>query len=69
MKLVTLEKYGVKVWANEYTESLRRTECLCFNCELLDRCIIAAQGLALCKTYNIAFMVTRCPVFIPKATS
>jgi hypothetical protein len=64
-KLVKIEKYGETVFANQQTEDMRRGECLCFNCASLPSCPAAKIGLALCQTYNIAFLVTRCPVFIP----
>ncbi len=58
---VLVDKYGKQVWSNEEMDFLRKSECLCLNCNLMKTCAIAAQGLTLCRTQNIAFMVTRCP--------
>ena len=60
---VQMEKYGATVWANPKTEALRRDECLCLHCESLGDCIVAKRGLDLCRAGNLAFIVTRCPVW------
>lgn len=57
-----------KVWVNPTTESLRRTECLCFNCDKSkpgqsDHCQIASSLYQICVKENVAFALTRCPVF------
>lgn len=56
------------IYKNPEMDNLRKKFCLCFNCEKCkpnhtDHCKIAAEGYALCKKYNIAFMVTRCKNF------
>lgn len=63
--------YGKEVWVNPTTESLRRSECLCLNCDNLkpgqsDNCHIAQSLYQICVTENIALAVTRCPLFKPK---
>lgn len=60
-----------EVWVNPTTESLRRTECLCLNCENLkpgqpDNCHIAQAFYQICVRENVALAVTRCPVWKPK---
>lgn len=58
--------YERKVWVNPTTESLRRDECLCLNCDALkigkpENCPVAGKLYELCKGANIALAVTRCP--------
>lgn len=57
--------FGKKVWVNRTTDWLRRSECLCLNCEKLKpgqpgNCPIAQAFYEICKKENIALMVTRC---------
>ena len=59
-------KYGQSVVVNVLMEALRRDECLCLNCTKLGICGIAKEGFDLCKKYNVAFAMTRCPIFEPK---
>lgn len=67
--LVQVEKYGVSVWANLLTESLRPEECLCLNCALMpdEKCPAAAALYATCLEHDLALAVTRCPSFEPLA--
>ena len=67
------EHYGANVWTNNDTDSIRRKECLCYNCKLLDlsrpdsdNCPMAGMLYHFCRTTNLAVMVTRCPAFEPK---
>lgn len=67
------EHYGANVWTNKDTDSIRRAECLCYSCKLLDferpdseNCPIAGTLYHFCRTTNLALMVTRCPAFAPK---
>lgn len=64
MKLQYENHYGQWVHVNRDTEDIRRTECLCMNCQNLETCPIAAEGHRLCQLTDIAFMVTRCPKFV-----
>ena len=64
---VRAHKYGFDVWENPTLEAIRRDECLCLHCESLGDCQAAKEGLALCRKYNLAFIVTRCPVWGPLA--
>jgi hypothetical protein len=62
---------GVTVWVNPTTEPIREAECLCFNCADLkpgqpDNCHIAQALYQICLRENVAFPVTRCPVWKPK---
>jgi len=69
-----LEKhYGADVWTNTSTDPIRRAECLCYSCALLDferpdseNCPMAGTLYNFCKVTNLAVMVTRCPIFKPK---
>ena len=69
VKPVKVFKYGKWVWCNEVTEDLRGEQCLClncgFNCGLMnnDGCDIANRLYEICKTQDIALIVTRCPVW------
>ena len=70
---VQQEHYGRKVWVNVRTETLRPTECLCFNCGKMkpgdpDHCPIATAFYGVCRLTGTAFAMTRCPEFIPKTT-
>lgn len=65
--------YGVRVWTHKMMDELRRTECLCRNCDRLifnstDSCPIALALYGVCKTANVALSVTRCPEFKAKGT-
>ena len=64
MKPIKVKKYGVEVWSNEEMDLLRGRECLCLNCGRMNRGCEQAQVLfALCKAFNLALIVTRCPVW------
>ena len=54
------EHYSTLVYVNTMTESLRRSECLCLNCESMKSCEYAKAFYELCIKGNIALMVTRC---------
>ena len=64
-KPIQIEKYGTTVWANEDMELIRKNECLCLHCGSLGSCDIAREGYHMCKKYNVAFMMTRCPFWKP----
>jgi len=53
------------VFVNKDTDDLRRTECLCLNCEIKDKhkCIIASTLYDTCVFEDLAIMITRCPNF------
>jgi hypothetical protein len=58
------EHYGVNVCVNVRMDGMRKQECLCFNCDkCADKCERADELFELCKKYNLATMVTRCPEF------
>lgn len=63
------EHYGKKVWVSPVVETLRRSECLCYNCKKLEpgqdetNCPIAGALYNICKMEDVALTVTRCPVF------
>lgn len=54
-------KHGVEVWTNEETDELRKTECLCLNCEKLVTCKMAKKLYEICVNDDMAMMITRCP--------
>jgi len=63
--------FGKEVWVNPTTESLRKQECLCLNCERLkpgkpDNCPVAQAFYEICVKENIALMVTRCLLWMIK---
>ncbi len=65
--------HGHEVWVNPTIESLRRTECLCLNCDKLDpgepdSCSIATAFYKICVKTDVALAVTRCPFFDLKQT-
>jgi hypothetical protein len=62
-RLVT--KYGKDVWQHHEMDGLRRSECLCLNCEKLTTCDIANALLHLTVKEHVAFAVTRCPLWEP----
>jgi len=51
------------VWTNELMDELRRSECLCLNCQFMpiQNCIFSKKLFNLCKDFNLALAVTRCP--------
>jgi hypothetical protein len=55
-----IDKYGHKVYCNVPMDDLRKEQCLCLNCEKLP-CVVSKSFFELCKSYNIALMITRCP--------
>lgn len=61
--------YGKEpVWTSPVIDTLRRSECLCYNCTKLkpedgNECPIASAFYEICKRENVALAVTRCPVF------
>lgn len=64
--------YNKQVWVNPTTESIRRSECLCWNCDNLkpDRPGNCPKASALFKVItkeNLALIVTRCPDWKPKS--
>lgn len=63
--------YKVEVWVNQTTESMRRKECLCLNCESLkpeqpDNCSVAQAFYDISVKENTALMVTRCPSWLER---
>jgi hypothetical protein len=62
-KVEKVEKYGQEVFQHTEMDELRKTQCLCLNCIGMEFCETAHGGYDLCKKYNIAFAVTRCPKF------
>ena len=54
------EHYGTLVWANYDTEKLRKSECLCLNCDSLLECPTAKALLEICKSNDMAMCITRC---------
>lgn len=56
-----IEKYGTEVFQNIEMDEQRRAECLCLNCDRMIDCTHAEELFDICKSYNIALMVTRCP--------
>ena len=64
---IKMTRYGAKVWGNEEMDLLRSRECLCLNCgHLNEGCKQSRILLAICKTFNLAFMMTRCPDWIKR---
>ena len=67
------EKYhGATVSVNPTMESMRKDECLCLHCDNLkpgqpNHCPIASQLYQVCVRENVALILTRCPVWKPKA--
>ena len=64
--------YGSQVWVNPTTELLRKSECLCLNCDNLkpsqpDNCHIAQAFYEVCRRENVALAITRCPLWKPKS--
>ncbi len=61
-----VEKYGALVYTHPEMDELRRKQCLCLNCTKTADCEIAHAGYELCKKYNVAYAMTRCPEFVKK---
>ena len=68
MEIKEIEKYGKMVKQNVAMDTLRKTECLCLNCEKLvtGECETAKKLYDICKDHNVAMAITRCPNFVKK---
>jgi len=62
-KVTQTQKYDTLVFQHSEMDELRRSQCLCLNCSKMKHCEIASAGFELCMKYNIAYAMTRCPVF------
>jgi len=62
MKVV---KYGTKVYQHPEMDELRHTQ-PCLNCTAMYDCDIVKACFELCKKYNVAYAMTRCPHFVEK---
>lgn len=64
-------RHDVVVAINKDMDELRKSECLCLNCDNMkpgpDNCVIAAQLYQICLKTNVAMAITRCPVWQPKS--
>jgi hypothetical protein len=58
-----IEKYGVLAWCNEEMDLLRSRECLCLNCNIMQKCDTAKILYYIARNSNIAMMITRCPAW------
>lgn len=70
---VQKEYFGITVWENPLTDSMRDHECLCLNCDNLNpgspnNCPIAQELSDACVRHNVALTLTRCPEFRLKNT-
>jgi hypothetical protein len=60
------EKDPEKVWANVDLDNLRRTECLCMNCDRKNEskpyssCPVAAKIYKIAVEHNMAMAITKC---------
>lgn len=65
--------YGQEVWVNPTTEGLRKSECLCLNCDNLklgwkNNCPIAQKLYKICVSEDVAMVITRCPLWKEEQT-
>lgn len=60
--------YGTEVSADTEMDKLRKTRCLCLSgCEYMDTdCDIAKSIYDICKTHDMAMMITRCKKYSAK---
>ena len=63
MTIERVVRYNVEVYADLEMDNLRRERCLCLNCSEISNCSTAKELLDYATKKNIAFMVTRCPVY------
>lgn len=67
-KIVEVEKYGAKVKANTLLEAFREDECLCMSCDNgpygPNECPVAGDLYNICKQFNLAVAVCRCPSYV-----
>jgi len=66
VNVVKVERYGTEVYEHTEMDALRKTQCLCLNCNKLGNCVYAEKGLELCKEAGMAWAVTRCAYFEDK---
>lgn len=62
-KVIQTKRFGATVWENTFTDQLRKRECLCFSCDKIKECNQAKQLYNICKTNDMALMITRCKNF------
>ena len=55
-------------WVREHPEmdALRKEQCMCFHCLIMEQCPAAAKLYAIACKYDMAFAITRCRAFISK---
>ena len=68
--------YHKTVWTHEVMDAMRKSDCLCLNCENLSRedsttgakfpCRVANQLTLICQQQDTALAMTRCPKWSPK---
>lgn len=63
MKLKVETHFNEPVITNLDTDNMRKTECMCLNCGIMNDCESAKKFYAICCDNNIALMVTRCRNF------
>ncbi len=63
--MIKLEKhYDRYVWTNTVTDKIRKEECLCLNCRILNCCDIAKKLFGICKEDGVSLTTTRCFYFV-----
>jgi len=60
------QHHSVFVWEHTVTDAMRKEECLCLNCNKMQRCSMAAILYNMCKLQDIAMMITRCKHWFAK---
>lgn len=56
-----IEKYGKTVWCHGKMDGMRKINCLCLHCALLEDCDEAYELLKFSIDHNMAMAITRCP--------
>jgi hypothetical protein len=63
------EHYGSTVWVNAGMDLLRKTQCLCLDCDEMQKegpCVVGLNLFNICQKNSLALAVTRCPNYKPK---
>lgn len=66
--------YGETVSVNTLMDQLRKTQCLCLNCELMTEsmetnCQIAQSIYEMCVENYMSMAITKCKAYKPKKTN
>ena len=60
LNIMKEKHFGKNVYTNLMTDIIRKTQCLCLNCNIMNKCKIAKSLYKICIDNHCALMITRC---------